>query len=131
MTRMTRYVVDSWAWLEYLLGSPAGKKAAGFIDDGDEVWTHVVTVAEVASKLRRAGKDHKIAVERISSLSRLIPVDGGDAPEVGALHADTRKKSPNFSLADAFVLHLAKKSSRKVLTGDPDFSGLKEAEFVG
>ena len=128
---MTRYIVDSWAWLEYLVGSPAGKKAARFIDDGDDVWAHVVTVAEVTLKLKRAGKDYETAAERISSLSRLIPADGADAPEVGVLHADTRRKSPNFSLADAFVLHLAKKSSRRVLTGDPDFSRLKEAEFVG
>ena len=128
---MTRYIVDSWAWLQYLVGSPAGKRAARFIDDGDDVWTHVVTVAEVTSKLKQAGKDYETAAERISSLSRLVPAEGADAPKVGTLHADMRKKSPSFSLADAFTLHLATKSSRRVVTGDPDFKGLREAEFIG
>ena len=57
--------------------------------------------------------------------------EGADAPKVGALRADMRKKSPNFSLADAFTLHLATKSSRRVAPGDPDFKGLREAEFIG
>ena len=49
--------------------------------------------------------------------------------EAGLLHARVRKGSPNFSLGDAFVLQLARKPRGKVMTGDPDFRGIREAEF--
>ena len=38
-----------------------------------------------------------------------------------------KKKIPNFSLCDAFVLQTAKSNDARVLTGDPDFRGIKEA----
>jgi predicted nucleic acid-binding protein len=40
-------------------------------------------------------------------------------------------QSPNFGLADSFVLQLARKVGAKVLTGDSDFKGLREAEYIG
>ncbi len=127
---MTRYVVDSWAWVEYLLGTSAGRKASRLIEGDDEVYTHAVSIGEIASREKRAGRDYATAVERVSSLSRFAAPDRADATEAGVIHAEVRKSSPNFSLADAFVLQLARKLGGKVLTGDPDFKGLEEAEFL-
>jgi predicted nucleic acid-binding protein len=50
--------------------------------------------------------------------------------EAGEIHAIEKKLSPNFSLPDSFVLQLARKLGAKVLTGDPDFRKVKEAELI-
>jgi hypothetical protein len=38
-----------------------------------------------------------------------------------------KSKNKNFGLADSFVLHAARKIGGRVLTGDPDFRGVKDA----
>jgi predicted nucleic acid-binding protein len=128
---MTRYVVDSWAWVEYMEGSPAGVKADSLISRNDGLWTSVLSLAEVVSKYRRKKIDETPARQAISTLSRLGIPSEEDAIEAGGIHAEIKPKSPAFGLADCFVLQLARKLGAKVLTGDPDFRTIKEAEFIG
>ena len=130
MMPTNRLIVDSWAWIEYLDGSKKGAEVDKRISAGAELWTSVVSLAEVVSRYQRKGLPEGRAIEAIGSLSRLAVVDRSDAIEAGRIHAETRKKSPNFSLGDSFVLRLARKLNAKVLTGDPDFRGLKEAELL-
>jgi len=128
---MSKLVVDSWAWVEYLRGSKAGKKISERISNREELWTSVVSLTEIVSKYRREGLSEQTAIEAIGSLSKLGVPDRGDAVEAGRIHAEVKTKSPNFGLADSFVLQLARKVGAKVLTGDPDFEGLGETELVG
>ena len=72
-----------------------------------------------------------MAIDAISTLSKFGLPSRDDAIEAGKLHAEIKTKSANFGLADAFVLQLARKVNGNVLTGDPDFKGLPEAEFIG
>ena len=127
---MTRYVVDSWAWVEYMEGSPAGVKVDSVISRTDGLWTSVLSLAEVVSKYRRKKIDETPATQAISTLSRLGIPSGEDATEAGRIHAEVKPQSPNFGLADSFVLQLARKLGAKVLTGDTDFRGIKEAELI-
>lgn len=127
---MTSYVVDSWAWVEYLRGSKAGQVVKKELDSGSEMLTNVVTLAELASKLRRERLDLESAWRAITALSKTIIVRGPDAKDVGVLHATMKETTPNFSLADAFVLQTARKHGCRILTGDPDFRGMKEARIM-
>ena len=126
---MSRYVVDSWAWIEYLDGSDLGGKAKGHIEGGN-VFTNVVSIAEVASKVSRKGGDVDTAFNSITSLSKIITPDADFAKGVGLLHAAIKQRRANFGLADAFVLYTARRINAKVLTGDPDFKGLKDVELL-
>jgi predicted nucleic acid-binding protein len=128
---MDRLVVDSWAWVEYLRGSEIGQKVDTRISATGELWTTVVSLTEVVSKYRREKFSEQVAIDAISALSRFGVPSRDDAIEAGKLHAEIKAKSPNFGLADALVLQLARKVNGKVLTGDPDFKGIREAEFIG
>lgn len=126
---MSKQVIDSWAWMEYLDGSELGNKAKPSIEGGNAL-TNMVTVAEVVSKVNRMGKDPSIAFDAIISLSKIIIGDEDFAKNVGLLHSSIKKRKPNFSLGDAFVLQTARSSNARVLTGDPDFEGIKEADML-
>ncbi len=128
---MDRLVVDSWAWVEYLRGSETGKRVDTRISQAGEVWTTVISLTEVVSKYRREKLSEQTAIEAISSLSKFELPSRNDAIEAGRIHAEVKTKSANFGLADAFVLQLARKVKGKVLTGDSDFKGLREAELIG
>jgi predicted nucleic acid-binding protein len=128
---MTSLVVDSWAWVEYLDGSALGKKVDDAILKAPELWTSLASVAEVVSKYRRKGMDDGPAVAAIITLSKIGVPGLEDAKGAGRIHAEFKRKASNFSSADSFVLQLALKVGGKVLTGDPDFRGIKEAQVVG
>jgi predicted nucleic acid-binding protein len=126
-----KVVVDAYAWVEYFLGSSAGAKVQKIVEDERNlVLTSAVTVAELSSKFARAGESFTDARSVLLSLSAIEPISWESAEEVGVLHAQLRKTRKHFGLADAFVLHAARKSNATVLTGDDDFRGLPNVRFV-
>jgi predicted nucleic acid-binding protein len=124
---MNKFVVDAWAWIEYLRGSPSGLKIKQEIIDDSELSTSIVTLSEVVSKYRRNGQDDEVAISAITSLSRIFVPDQADAIHAGRIHSELKKNSPNFSLADALVLQAARKLKATVLTGDPDFERIEDS----
>jgi len=130
LTRTSKLVVDSWAWVEYFGGSAIGKKVEAAFSEVDEIWTSAVSIAEIVSKYRRKNMDESRAIEALYSLSRIGSPNREDAREAGRIHAELKAKLPSFGLADSFVLQLARKLGARVLTGDPDFRGIKEAELL-
>jgi predicted nucleic acid-binding protein len=128
---MTRYLLDSWAWMEYLEGSAEGERVRQRVsDESNEIFTHVVSVAEIVSKVKRRKKDVESAWNAILTNSKMYAVDEAESRDAGLLHASIKSRQPNFGLADAFVLSAARRLGAKVLTGDPDFRGLKGVEML-
>ncbi len=128
---MTKFLIDSWAWVEYLEGGKAGRKVKEEVDDEfNEIFTHVVSIAEITSKVKRKGLDVEIAWNAITTNSKVANMDKFDSKEVGLLHAKMKSRAPNFSLGDAFVLAAAKKLAARVLTGDPDFENVDGVESL-
>ncbi len=124
---MTKHVIDAYAWIEYIDGSPKGKKVVSILEDNDEIYTCAITLGEVVSKVARMGKDAKIAYDVLLSNSQIVTVDEEISLQAGLVHCEMRKASKDFGLADAYILATARKLKSKIVTGDPHFQGVKEA----
>ena len=125
---MSRYVLDSWAWIEYFEGSSKGEKVKDMISDSrNEVFTHSVSVAEIISKAKRSGKDTDDIWMAITNNSKVLETNAEESKDAGITHASVKSKSRNFSLADAFILATARKLKARVITGDTDFKNIAEA----
>jgi predicted nucleic acid-binding protein len=116
--------------LELFAGSDRGRSVERTMNESVECYTTVVTLAEIVSVSARRGRPTEDKVATIRSLSKAVGSGADDAIEAGILHAKIRESSRNFSLADSFVLQAARKLGAKVLTGDPDFHGIKDAELI-
>jgi predicted nucleic acid-binding protein len=127
---MTKYVVDAYAWIEYLDGTDAGRKVTEILENNDDIFTCAVTLGEVVSKVARLGKDAKVAHDVLMSNSQVVVVDEELSFQAGLLHCEMRKTSRDFGLADAYVLATARRLKANILTGDPHFKPLKEAIMV-
>ena len=128
---MTRYVIDAYAWIEYLIGSDTGAKVYAILEkENIETYTCAVTVAEVVSKVAREGKDIKVAYDVLLSNSKVINADEELSKDAGLVHAEVRKTEKDFGLADAYVLATARKLKSKILTGDPHFKNMKETILI-
>lgn len=128
---MLKYVLDSYAWIEYFIGSYKGEKVGNIVETEDnELFTPSIVVAEVASITSREKKDPEQAYKNILMLSKTYELNHELAKEAGILHAEMRKKMHDFGMADAVILLTARKLGAKIVTGDPHFKNLKEAIFI-
>lgn len=125
---MTEYIIDAYAWIEYLEGTHAGETVEKIIEEC-ECFTSAVTLAEVVSKAERSGKNSRIAFEAVTRNSRILPVGEETAYEAAIIHAKEKAKDKTFGLADAFILAQRGKK-QKILTGDPHFKGKDNVEFL-
>jgi predicted nucleic acid-binding protein len=122
---LNSYVVDAWAWVEYLIGSECGSKVNEILEDeSNEIYTCAVTLAEIVSKVAREEKNVEIAYSLLLSNSQIIDADEELSRSAGELHAEMRKKQNDFGLADSYVLATATKLQSKILTGDAHFKNL-------
>lgn len=128
---MSKYVVDAWAWVEYLIGSKFGKKLNDVLDESNrEVYTCAITLGEVISKVAREGRDTEAAYAMLLSNSQIVNINEELSKDAGLLHCEMRKTAKDFGLADAYVLATARMLKAKVLTGDAHFKSVKDAVLI-
>jgi len=125
---LNRYVVDAWAWIEYLIGSNYGVKLKEVLDeDGSEVYTCAITLAEVISKVAQEGRNVQEAYAMLFTNSQIVNANEELSLQAGILHCEMRKTQKDFGLADAYVLATARRLNSKILTGDMHFKNVKNA----
>lgn len=128
---MTKYIIDAYAWIEYLDGSEKGKKFGKIIEDNNkELFTSSATVGEIISKTLRGNRDVKVALTHINNLSTVLNITQEISILAGQIHFEAKKKNKEFWMLDAFVAATAKKINAKILTGDEDFKSFKDAVFI-
>ncbi len=134
---MTRLVIDTYAWVEYLLGSAVGARAKGHIEG-----RHAATPSIVVSELtrwylreveagRRTNEEMTAHIEFVGSATAIVPLDRDIAHEAGELDFLMKKRIKGWPLADSVIYATAKALGARVVTGDPHFKGLSDVEFVG
>ncbi len=128
---MSNYVIDAWAWVEYLIGSEHGAKLNKIFDENNnEVYTCAITLGEIISKVAREKRDIEAASSIVCSNSQIVNVDKELSLQAGLLHCEMRKTLKDFGLADAYVLATARRLNAKVLTGDLHFKNIKDAVMI-
>lgn len=128
---MTKFVMDAYAWIEYLNGSEKGKKVAEILEEeANDAFTPASAIAEVISKAIRENKDFKIALFYINNLSTVLSLTQEISILTAQIHSEIKKKNKEFGMLDAFVAATAKKINAKILTGDEHFKNFKEAVFI-
>ena len=128
---MTKFVVDTSAWIEYLEESEKGRKFSKIIENGEnELFTSCSSVAEIITKFLKSSKETSIALDCIHSLSNVIDADEEISILSGQIHFEEKKKNKDFGMLDAFVAATAKTKSAKILTSDNNFKNFKEAVIV-
>lgn len=128
---MPKYVIDSYAWIEYFISSSIGEKVKQIVESQEnEIFTSVITIAEVMSIAKRENRSPEIGFRIIMGLSKIHKIDENFAKEAGILHAEIRKRIKDFGMADSVVLLTARKLGARIITGDLHFKGFKEAMLI-
>jgi len=126
---MSKYILDSYAWIEYFSGSQLGKEVEKIIEKND-CYTSSLSVAEVTVKLLKGGKDPKEAYNVISSLSNALPVNHEVAYEAAELYLEKRKTIKDIGIVDVIIMIQARQNNLVIITGDDHFKDEKKVHLL-
>jgi len=119
-------LLDSFAWMEYFMGTQKGEKVKKLVDDDIQLYTSPIVIAEIYSKSLRTDRKAEERKGFILKRCALVALDEKIAVEAAKIHAENKIKMQDFGLADAFILASARNRKIKVVTGDPHFKDFQD-----
>jgi predicted nucleic acid-binding protein len=132
----SNYVIDTYAWIEYLLGSKAGAKARTCIEGGRSVTPSIVLselrrwyLKEIEAG-RRSEREMQMHFAYIDSITEIAPLDATLALQAGETDFMMKKRIKDWPLADSIIYATAKSRAAKIVSGDPHFQSLEDVVFL-
>lgn len=123
-------LLDTWAWMEYFLGSPLGAKVRPLVEKGDSA-TCILTFAELADLHERAGRPGiESRLDFIAARGPLLEVSRQAALRAGRTKWAQRRAGHPMGLGDAVIYEVAREHDLEVVTGDEGFVGLDGVRFL-
>ena len=122
MAAVTR-VVDTSAWIEWLTGSPLGKKLVKEFPDKPHCIVPTIVQLELSKWLvREVGEEQADQVLAYTQKCLVVPLDTAIALLAADLH-----RQYGLATADAIVYATAQRQGAELLTCDGHFKGLPGA----
>jgi predicted nucleic acid-binding protein len=113
-------VIDTSVWIEWLIGSPSGKKLAREIPDKSECIVPTIVQLELAKWLtREVGEDQADQMIAYTQKCVVAPLD----TRIALLAADLHRQY-KLATADAVVYATAREFDAELLTCDAHFANL-------
>ena len=127
-----RYVIDSYAWIEYFMGTKAGEQVKTIVEQTEEKITPTIALAEIYAKTLKTENQELAEKQRvfIKEKSAISPLDEAIAIESAKTDVAMKKKITGWGLADSIVYATGTAKKAKVVTGDEHFKRLENVIFV-
>ncbi len=127
-----KYVIDSYAWIEYFMGTKTGENAKAIIENSEEKITPCICLAEVYAKTLKVENQEIAEKQRafIKEKSALAYLDESIAVESAKIQVRMKKEIDGWGLADSIVYATAIVKKAEVVTGDEHFKDLKNVFFI-
>ena len=127
-----KYVIDSYAWIEYFMGTKAGGKVKPIIEGLEEKITPTICLAEVYAKTTKVESEELAEKQRtfIKERSALASLDETIAVESAKMDVTMKQKIKGWGLADSIVYATGLMKKAEIVTGDGHFQNLKNVFFI-
>ena len=119
-------LVDTSAWIEWLIGSPTGERLSGQLPEQTEWLVPTMVQLELAKWLtREVGEDKADQVIAFTQVCHVVPLD----TEI-ALAAAEACREHKLATADAIIFATARAQGAMLLTCDAHFEGLPGVTLI-
>lgn len=127
-----KFIIDSYAWIEYFMGTKTGEQAKTVIEGEDEKITPMICLAEIYAKTLKVEGQELAEKQRtfIKEKSALAVLDESTAIESAKVQNKMKKEVPGWGLADSIVYATALLKKAQVVTGDRHFKALENVLFI-
>ena len=130
-------MIDTYAWVEYLLGSKTGAKARSYIEGGRGLTPSIVLselrrwyLREIETA-RRSAREMQTHFAYVESITEGVALDAPLALQAGETDFLMKKRVKDWPLADSIIYATAKSRSAQLVSGDPHFETLEDVIFIG
>jgi predicted nucleic acid-binding protein len=132
MTMNKIYVLDSFAWVEYVLGSPMGSFVEYLLKIPDvELITPSIVIAELSFKFQLEQNPKWDMLRKFIKIkTKSIDLTYEMAEKSGTQKLQLRKTIKGIGLADAIIYQTSIEMSAKLVTGDPHFEMIKDVVYL-
>src|SRR3989344_6383910 len=110
------YLFDSYAWIEYFLGTNKGLKVRNILDADNKILTIECNISELYEWALREERDFNFILSFVESRSELIPINLIDWINAAKIKLEMRKSKKDFGLIDSLLLTKQKEFNCKVVT---------------
>lgn len=133
MVKVLLYIIDTYAWVEYLVGSRKGERVKKILHGKDRTITPECCLAELKGWCLREGKDFDKAYAVVRMDTEIEPVHTDDWLEAAEIRHEMRKKKgiADFGLVDSIIVAKQRRNKGRIISGDRHFKDLKDIEYVG
>ena len=119
-------LVDTSAWIEWLIGSPTGDRLASHLPEQSDWLVPTIVQLELAKWLtRELGEDEADQVIAFTQVCQVIPLD----TEI-ALAAAEACRTHKLATADAIIFASARQRGATLMTCDAHFAGLPGVTLI-
>ena len=125
------YVIDTSAWIEYLLGSNQGLRIKKIFENRNNKYvTLECNIAEIKEYCLKKKVDFQKVYRIVRKQSYVFPILIEHWMSAAEIKTEMRKKHENFGLIDSLILAKQEEISAHVITKDNHFKGLKNVLYL-
>ena len=121
-------VFDTYAWIEYFLGSKQGTIVESYMKES--IITPFIVLLELSYRADKEGWNFRQYLNFIKANSKITNVTEEFVLKFGQVYNKVKKEVPGIGIADAIVLLTAFEQNAKILTGDEHFKNLPQVIFL-
>ena len=118
-------LLDSFAWIEYFMGSKRGAEVRDYVEGNEPLYTPSICLTEIKSRYLRDKKDPTTRISLITERSFIITLD----KEIALLAADIKQKHKLHKI-DAIIYATSHHKNLTLVTGDQHFKNLPNVEMI-
>ena len=125
------YLIDTYAWVEYFIGSDKGKVVKKVIEEEKNVIaTPECVLAELKGWAIRESLNFKELYTVVRKLSDILCITTSDWLEAASIRSEIRKTLKDFGMIDALIIAQQKRLGYMVVSGDPHFENIEDIMFL-
>ena len=126
------YVIDTYAWVEYFIGSDKGKTVRKLLEGGNNtIITPECVLAELKGWALRQDIDFEELYQIVRKLSDIQCLTTSDWLNAASIRNEMRQTMKDFGMIDALIVAQQERFGCKVVSGDPHFKDRENTVFLG
>lgn len=126
------YIVDTYAWVEYFMGSKSGLILKNLVGNKKNRFiTMECCLAELRGFCLRENVDFNKMFDILKKNSIILPVLTSHWLDAAEIRHEVRKRVKDFGLIDSIVVAKQNELNCKIISGDRHFKGLKNVIYIG
>ena len=125
------YIVDSWAWIEYFIGSSGGFALKRLLENKNNKFvTMECCIAELVGYCLKNKLEFSKLYIIIKKNSIVLPVMVDNWIAAAKIKFELRKEIENFGLIDSILISKQKELKCKIISGDSHFKTLSNVVYL-